>query len=281
MKETLDAASSRLTLHFDDAPALRAYVDKSRDFGLSVKLIERLEEKVEFTVVLTDPGREIEVPTRIRQIYRSGVDRWGTIFEVLDWSPVDEALTQTPGKSTGLVSPSGAIPIVEPERGAPPENAPPEKAGSDPKHPERAPGEIRGTAPVFAIRQMNPNQRMRLASTANRNERQVLLRDGSPQVLMNLLNNPQIENREIIELIKNPQCSAGILKRIAQDRRYTSNYEVQAALVRNPKTPTPVAVRLVEYLRLNDLRDMSKSQALRDDVRQAALRVYLRRSSKR
>ncbi len=96
---------------------------------------------------------------------------------------------------------------------------------------------------------------------------------------MALLSNPRIEPKEVLQIAKNPQASSGVLQRIAQDRRFSGNHEIQLALVKNPKTPSPIATRMIEVLRTSDLRDLAKSQSLRENIRKAALRVYLRRSS--
>lgn len=262
MKTLLDKAAQSVTLVFDDEGALDAFVEKSRARGVKARFEQPIDEGTEFEVVLESPTRSIELATRVRQVYRSGVDGWGTVFEVLDWSPAE-----------GTASGNEAEPVLSETRS--------EATESQRQRPARDQSTSRASAPVFAIKELNPNERRRLATRANRNERQVLLRDSSPQVLMGLLSNPRIDNKEIIQLIKNPQVSAGILKRIAENRQYTSNYEVQLALVRNPKTPTPIAARLVEYLRPNDLRDMAKGQGVRDEVKTVALRVYLRRTSQR
>lgn len=138
--------------------------------------------------------------------------------------------------------------------------------------------ETRGVSLAHRIRQMNPNEKARLAARGGRQERRLLLRDHTFTVQMGLLNNPRTEIKEILEIAKNPQTTGGILKRLATDRKFTGNYEVQLALVKHPGTPTPLAIRLLELLRISDLRMLAKSQALRENVRKAALRLYLQRS---
>ena len=69
--------------------------------------------------------------------------------------------------------------------------AKPGSAGRAPKAAGGASGEMLGASPAFRIRAMNVSEKMRLASRATLTERQILLRDGSPQVLMGLLANPR------------------------------------------------------------------------------------------
>ena len=143
-------------------------------------------------------------------------------------------------------------------------------------------GEFDGTSPIFQIKKMNPNQKARLASRASRSERQILLRENSVQVLQGLLINPRIEGKEILQIIKSTHANAAILQRVASDARWGKNPEVLATVAKNPKTPVPFATRLIDRLRTSDLRVMAKMQSgMREVIRRAALREYLRRTSNR
>ncbi len=139
--------------------------------------------------------------------------------------------------------------------------------------------ETSGVAPIYRIQQMNPNEKARLATRAGKQERQVLLRDSSPMVLQSLLANPRIEARDVVRIVKSTHVNGGLLKRIAEDGRWGKNQEILANIAKNPKTPPPLTARLMDRLRTSDLRFMGKmSSGLREDVRRAALREYLRRS---
>lgn len=260
MRETLDRDAHRLLLHFDDGAELAAWLDRGRGYGLTVRLEERLEPNEEYELVLATPGTTQPVKTRIKQVFRSGRDLFGTVFEPLDWSVLDQGA-------------AGANAATAPGASGHSDTA--ATTGGESEHTD----EMAGPAVAFDIRQLNPSERIRLASRASRNERMVLLRDPAPPVHMALVSNPRIEAKEVLEIVKNPQAAAGVLQRIAQDRRFAGNYEIQLALVKNPKTPSPLAVRFVEMLRISDLRDLAKSQALRENIRSVALRTYLKRSS--
>lgn len=142
-------------------------------------------------------------------------------------------------------------------------------------------GEVAGSSPAFRIQQMNPAQKARLAFQAGRTERRILRRESSPQVLTALLANPRIEAEDVLHLVQSAYAHAGLLKRIAEDRRWAANQEIRTAIVRNPKTPSPLAIRLLDTLRTEDLRQMAKMGALRENVRGAALRVYMKRQGQR
>ena len=135
-------------------------------------------------------------------------------------------------------------------------------------------------SPVFRIKQLDPGKRMLLAMKAGRTERQILCRDISPQVLLGLLSNPRIEAEEVLAIVKSTHVSAAVLQRVAGERRWMSAAEIRTAVVRNPKTPPPLAIRLLETLPISELRDMAKMGSLREDVRRAAFRAYTRMMSR-
>lgn len=139
--------------------------------------------------------------------------------------------------------------------------------------------ETLGTSPLHRIRQMNPNERARLAHRAARTERQILLRDRSALVLEALLANPQIDAEGVQILARSPHANAPLLQRIAQDSRWGKNQDIQSALARNPKTPAPVVMRLLPSLRTPDLKAMARlDSGFREHIRRAALAEYMKRT---
>jgi len=151
------------------------------------------------------------------------------------------------------------------------------RAGDDPA-PE---GEAHGASPIYRIQKMDPGERARLALRAGRAERQILCRDTTPQVLLNMLSNPRVEAQNVLAIVKSTYANGGLLQRIAKDRRWASNAEILTAIVRNPKTPTPIAIRLLEHVPTRELKVMARIGALRENVRRAAFRLYTKRTSRR
>lgn len=143
--------------------------------------------------------------------------------------------------------------------------------------PEVAEGESTGVSPAFRIRQLSVPERIRLAPRADRLERQILLRDSSPQVAIALLANPRLEEGEVAELIRSGALSTALLERLAKDPRWTASYDIRKALASHPRTPMPHAVRLLATLSRQDLGQLARAGRAREPVRKAALRLYLKR----
>lgn len=253
MKATLDDAGTTLRLDFDGAEALTSFAaDWHRSEGCLVRLAEPLKLWAPLTVELGQLGAtRLVLEARVMQVFDAGEQGWATALEATE----PEGLAELAGE------PSTAKASAEPRRTA-------DAAGSD---------EMRGASPAFRIREMNVSQRMRLASRATLTERRILLRDSSPQVLMGLLANPRIEDKEVLALVKSSAASSGVLQRIAKDRRWSLSYEIRLALVKNPQTPTPMALKMLETLRERDLRVLAKAGSVREAIRAAALRRVVKR----
>ncbi|MBL0311687.1 MAG: hypothetical protein IPP78_03025 [Holophagaceae bacterium] len=142
-------------------------------------------------------------------------------------------------------------------------------------------GENLGTSPIFRIREMEVAQRIQLALKADRGDRVILCRDTMAPVLLNLLSNPQLDAENVLAIAKSPYASPDILQRVASDRRWLANADIRIALVRNPKTPTPIAQRLLETLPLNELRTLAKVGNSKEDLRRMALALVMKSHSPR
>jgi hypothetical protein len=226
-------------------------------------------------ITLDGAGKTLRLDFKSADALRSFAGDWltkeGCLVRLAEplklWTELTVELRQA---GAGETRPLAAFAPEPHDREGSPSNEPPD----DPS--DSVGGEMQGTSPVFRIRQMNVSQKMQLASKATVGERQILLRDGSPQVLMGLLANPRIEDKEVLALAKSSSASSGVLQRIAKDRRWSTNYEIRVALVKNPQTPTPLAVRMLDTLRERELRVMAKGSAVREVIRAAALRKVIK-----
>lgn len=243
--------SNRLELVFGDESELRDFVDVARAqraFLLELGEPPTLFASYEIRLRLTD-GFDTAIEASVVQLF-AGSGPQSAVFEL---GPLSRAWElEFERKLRSASAPGGAADDSS---------------------------EMTGVPPIVRLRQLNVRERMHLASKADRQERAVLLRDSSPQVLLALVTNPQITADDIVQIIRNPQVSPGVLDRITRENRWLANSEVQKALVRNPKTPSPIALRLVDGLPTEELRKLAKIQSgLRENLRKAALRAYLKRS---
>ncbi len=251
MKATLTAAEDLVTLEFGavaDVESFFAEVKEQTGFFLQLDQELKQYHKLTFTAI-APPRFEFSFEAEVLQVF-PGPNGCGTALR-LCWQPGQSQ--ELDSKLKGRVGEQG---VKQEDHAA-------------------------VSSPLFKIKNMNPNERFILATKASRTERQILLRDTSPQVLLGLLAHPRLEIKEVLALVKSNHATGAMMDRVAGNRKWMSNPEVQLAIVKSTKTSPPLAIKLLETLRVPDLRQMAKSSAVREQVRRAALRVYLKRTGQR
>jgi hypothetical protein len=116
--------------------------------------------------------------------------------------------------------------------------------------------------------------RMSLTRGASRNLRQILVRDPNPVVARAVLANNAFNEQEIEAVAANRSVVEEVLAEIARRREWIGQYRVALALVKNPRTPLALSVRLVARLAVRDLRLLARDRNVPDAVRSTAGRLY-------
>jgi hypothetical protein len=119
------------------------------------------------------------------------------------------------------------------------------------------------------LKAMSQQEKMQLSLSGGRDERTALLRDNNKSLHLFVLKNPRIGLDEVQAAARMPNLSPDALKMIAEHRDWSVNPTICTALVRNPKTPMPLALRLIDRVPPNDLRAIAKGGA-RDQIVHAA-----------
>jgi hypothetical protein len=125
------------------------------------------------------------------------------------------------------------------------------------------------------LAELSPAQKMALALSCGREERFHLLRDNNKVLHAYVLRNPRIGIEEVQAAAKLNSLSPEALKAIADHAEWGQNAAICAALVRNPKTPMPIALRLLPRLQPSEVRALAKGTA-RQPIVLAARKMLLR-----
>jgi len=124
------------------------------------------------------------------------------------------------------------------------------------------------------IRMLPVPARLKLARGAPRTLRQFLLRDTNPQVACAALLFNNLSEQEIEQTAASRSVQQEVLEAIGKKREWIGRYSVMKALIQNPRTPLPMAIKYVPRLSVRDMRDMAKDRNIPDAVRSMALRLY-------
>jgi hypothetical protein len=117
---------------------------------------------------------------------------------------------------------------------------------------------------------MNVPQKMSRATKGTREERAILIRDPNKLIAVTVLSSPKLTDAEVESIAKMSSVSDEILRIISTNRNWMKNYVVVSALARNPKTPLPVSMNLLNRLSEKDLRTLSTNRNVSEVLRTTA-----------
>lgn len=124
------------------------------------------------------------------------------------------------------------------------------------------------------VRSMPTPLRVKLSRGASRSLRGILLRDQNPQVATAVLTGSAVGESEIEAISANRQVVEEVLLAISQRREWSRKYVITHNLVKNPRTPVGIAVRMTSRLSVRDLNLLKGDRGVSDAVRQTAKRIH-------
>jgi hypothetical protein len=135
--------------------------------------------------------------------------------------------------------------------------------------------------PLFVmVQRMTVAERMQFARRTDKEGRGLLIRDSNKQIALATLANPKLTIQEVEQFAKSRQLSSDLLREIAGNVEWMKHYNVVVALASNPKTPLPLALKLLPRVKTKDLAFLSKDRNMSNAIRSTALRMYKARSER-
>jgi hypothetical protein len=133
--------------------------------------------------------------------------------------------------------------------------------------------EERGSA-LQKISRLDVKGRIQLAMKGNKEERSILIRDGTKLVALAVLESGKITDGEVEKFASQKNVLEAVLRQIPMKRRFVKNYNVMRNLVANPRTPLDVSLALVKNLLISDLRNLSSNKEVSETIRRLALKMF-------
>ena len=107
------------------------------------------------------------------------------------------------------------------------------------------------------VRTMSVAQKVRLALVGNMTARSVLIKDPKKLVALSVLDSPRLTEREVQDFARNKSLADDVVRRIAYNRDWTRNLQLQRRLLSNPKCPPSKGLEFVKNMSVRDLKDIS------------------------
>ena len=124
------------------------------------------------------------------------------------------------------------------------------------------------------INALDVKGRIQLAMKGTKEERSILIRDGTKLVALGVLESPKISDGEVEKIASQKNVLEAVLRAIPMKRRFAKNYVVIRNLVANPRTPLDVGLGLMKNLLIGDLKNLSGNKEVSETVRKMALRMF-------
>jgi DNA-binding transcriptional regulator PaaX len=138
---------------------------------------------------------------------------------------------------------------------------------------ERPIGEEERSSIVAQVARLSVPGKVGLAVRGNREVRRILSRDGSSMVARAVMASPKLTEDDIISYAASSLTHEDVLRFIADSRQWAANRQVVNALVLNPRTPPPAAIRFLKSYQASELRALTQNRSLSPAVRQEARRL--------
>ena len=133
--------------------------------------------------------------------------------------------------------------------------------------------EQRGSA-LQKISKLDIKGRIQLAMKGNKEERSLLIRDGTKIVALAVLESPKVTDGEVERFAGQKNVLESVLRAVPMKRRFIKQYPIVRALTSNPRTPIDVSLGLIKHLLTQDLRHLSGNKEVSDTVRKLALKMF-------
>jgi len=184
----------------------------------------------------------------------------GGVVELLgpDYFPVTQ--------EADLTKPDPAAVPAAPGADKKPRVAPPKKRQPD------SDGKRENT--LQKIKNMDVKGRIQLALKGNKEERSILIRDGTKVVALAVLEAPKLSDGEVERFASQKNVLEAVLRQIPLKRRFMKNYIVVRNLVANPRTPLDIGLGLMKNLLAQDLKNIANNKDVSETIRKLALKMY-------
>jgi hypothetical protein len=151
------------------------------------------------------------------------------------------------------------------------EQAAPE-AAAEPEQKERL-------SKLQKIARLTVAERVKLAVLGDKEDRMILVRDGSKVVNGAVLASPKISDQEVETIAAMKNVQENVLRTLARNRKFIKSYSVVRSLVNNPRCPLDISLALMKNLLTPDLKGLSMNKNVPETLKKLALKSYKEKTS--
>ena len=136
---------------------------------------------------------------------------------------------------------------------------------------------------VARLPQLPLGQKITLARRGTARVAGALLAEGHAQVLSVVLDNGSLTEAQVLKALARSSLPVGVVKAVAQHRKWSHTYNVRLALVRHPNSTLSTILAYLPELTVSDLRELASPGIVSENLRKyllAEIQQRIRRGEK-
>jgi hypothetical protein len=133
---------------------------------------------------------------------------------------------------------------------------------------------------VARLPQLPLGQKITLARRGTARVAGALLAEGHAQVLSFVLDNGSLTEAQVLKALSRGRLPVGVVKAVAQHRKWSHTYNVRLALVRHPNSTLSTILAYLPELTVSDLRELAAPGIVSENLRKYLLAEIQRRIRK-
>jgi len=127
------------------------------------------------------------------------------------------------------------------------------------------------------IQVMSVAEKIQEALKGNKESRSILIKDTNKLVSSAVVKSPKMTENEVVKISSSRNAPEEVLRIICNKKEWVRNYQVKYNLITNPKTPQPVAIQFMSFLRKKDLETIGKSKMVPSIIATTARKLAQKR----
>jgi hypothetical protein len=251
--------------------------EEAEELGKLLTAADSAASRPEEEPAVEQPEAAAEPESASYDIYADGADDETVSAYLNDHMHDIQAEGEKPFQAIGgvvdLLGPDYFPTLDSAEIPAAPEPAKPAnpKIAAVPKKPQADPKRENA---LQKINHLDVKGRIQLALKGNKEERSLLIRDGTKVVALAVLEAPKLSDGEVEKFASQKNVLEAVLRQIPLKRRFMKNYKVVRNLVANPRTPLDLGLGLMKNLLVADLKNLSANKEVSETIRKLAMKMY-------
>lgn len=136
---------------------------------------------------------------------------------------------------------------------------------------------------IARLAQLPLGQKITLARRGTARVAGALLAEGHAQVLSVVLDNAQLTEAQVLKALSRDRLPIGVIRAVAQHRKWSHTYNVRLALVRHPSSTLSTILSYLPELTVSDLRELAAPGIVSENLRKyllAEIQQRIRKSEK-